>query len=322
MTKIREISQNIVEEEIALTEIRGSKSKRKWWLIGIISVIVISALIGITIQVTRPKYTDPPEAQKILAAQQGLDFGILIPAYLPNGFDRENVSIKLIPSGPSGKPSVELTYRGTGWGKSGAVIYVTQWIPADPSLEILSGSHPIETRWGKGYLFVPSGNNLGTIWVDVGPLRVSISTNKITVLKREDLLRAADTLGLASELQVFHFENEPLALTESKPAPPFQVSINEKGIQELNLTITPGGYTPMRFAVKKDIPVKLFFRQLGQVGCGNVLIFPSDPKNPVALTLKSLTDVQELEFTPRVAEDFQFQCTNNHFRGIMTVQEK
>jgi hypothetical protein len=303
-----------------LTEINRSKSKRKWWLIGIISVIVISALIGITLEVTKPKFTDPPEAQKILAAQQGLDFGILIPAYLPNGFDRKNVAIKLISQGPSGRPSVELTYKGTGWGKSGSAIYLTQWIPSNPDLEILNGSHPIETRWGKGYLYVPSGNNLGTVWVDVGPLRVSVSTNKIAVIKQEDLVRSADTLGLASDLQVFHFENEPLTITESKPAPPFQVQLNEKGIQELNLTITPGGYSPIRFAMKKDIPAKIIFRQLGQVGCGNVLIFPVDPINQTALTLKSLTDVQTLEFVPKTVGDFQFMCTNNHFRGIMTIQ--
>jgi hypothetical protein len=308
-------------EAVSIDRKRKSRN-RKWWIIGSISLILVIILAGVTYVVTRPKYTEAPEAQKILEAQRDLDFGILIPAYLPNGFDRENVAIKVTQSGPSGKPSVELTYKGTGWGKAGAAIYVTEWMPANPELEILSGSRPIETRWGKGYLFVPSGDNLGTVWVDVGPLRVSISTNKITVLKREDLLRAADTLGLASDLQVFHFENEPLRLTASRPSPPFQVLINDEGIQELNLTITPGGYTPMRFAVKKDIPVVIVFRQLGQVGCGNVLIFPSDPKNPVALTLRSLTDVQTLEFTPKVSGDFQFMCANNHFRGVMTVQEQ
>jgi plastocyanin domain-containing protein len=147
-----------------------------------------------------------------------------------------------------------------------------------------------------------------------------VSTNKITTTNQEDLVRAANTLGLASDLQVFHFVNEPLVITEAKPPPAFQVQINEKGIQELNLTITPGGYSPIRFAMKKDIPAKIVFRQMGQVGCGNVLIFPIGPNNQTALTLKSLTDVQILEFTPRITGDFQFMCTNNHFRGIMTIQ--
>ncbi len=299
-----------------------SKLNRKWWLWGGIVLVVLLVLGGVTFQLGRPKFTDPPEAARILAAQEGINFGILIPGYLPGGFDRKNVGININQSGPSGRPLVELTYKGTGWGQDGSAIYLTEWIPTNPGLEILNGSRPIETRWGKGYLYVPSGNNLGTVWVDVGPLRVSVSTNKISVIKQEDLVRAADNLGLASDLQVFQFVNEPLVITEAKPAPPFQVQINDKGIQELNLTITPGGYSPIRFAVKKDIPARIVFRQLGQVGCGNVLIFPVDPKNQTALTLRSLTDVQTVEFTPSTAGDFQFMCTNNHFRGIMTVQEK
>jgi hypothetical protein len=296
------------------------KRKRKLWIIGSSILALVIILSSVTYFLNRPKYTDAPEAQRILAAQANLDFGILIPGYLPSGFDRKNVDIKVVPTGPSGQPSVELTYQGTGWGKGGSAIYVTQWIPTNPDLEVLNGSLPIDTRWGKGYLYVPSGNNLGTLWVDVGPLRVSISTNKISVMKQEDLLRAANNLGLASDLQVFQFENQPLAITAAQPAPPFQVQTNDQGVQELNLTITPGGYSPMRFAIKNNVPVKIVFRQLGQVGCGNVMVFPVAPDNLVALTLKSLTDVQTVEFTPRNAGIFQFNCTNNHFRGIMTVE--
>jgi hypothetical protein len=296
------------------------RGRRKWWIFGGIGLAVLIILAGVTFAVTRPKFTDPPEAQKILAAQEGLNFGILIPGYLPGGFDRKNVEIKVKPAAGEGQSSAELTYRYTGWGKKGQTVYVTEWIPAHPELEILENSHPIETSWGKGYLFVPSGNSLGTLWVDVGPLRVSISTNAVTKVKSEDLVRAANTLGLASDLQVFHFVNEPLVIREARPAPPFQVQVNEKGIQELNLTITPGGYSPIRFAVKKDMPVKIVFRQLGQVGCGNVMVFPADPVSPTALTLRSVTDVQSVDFTPTVAGSFQFQCTNNHFRGVMIVQ--
>ena len=64
--------------------------------------------------------------------------------------------------------------------------------------------------------------------------------------------------------------------------------MNAQGVQELTLVVTPGGYTPLRFAVKKGVPVKLTFRQLGQVGCGNDLpIFPADRPSPSSLTLAS-----------------------------------
>ena len=78
---------------------------------------------------------------------------------------------------------------------------------------------------------------------------------------------------------------------------------------------------PMRFAVRKGIPVKLTFRALGQVGCGNELVLPADPQNPVELVLASEQDKQILEFTPAQAGEFQFHCAHLMYRGIMTVRE-
>ena len=144
----------------------------------------------------------------------------------------------------------------------------------------------------------------------------------MNVVSREQLVLAAETLGLASDLQVYSFATELPVIKDVAPPPPFEVSTNNQGVQEFNLTITPGGYSPMRFAVRKDVPVKLIFRALGQVGCGNALTFPSDPVNPTTLELTSETDVQVLEFTPHLAGDFRFFCPHNTFRGIMTVREQ
>jgi len=150
---------------------------------------------------------------------------------------------------------------------------------------------------------------------------VALTTNRLDALKQQDMLLAANTLGLASDTQVFYFVNEPVVIKGVEPPPPFEVPINERGIQEVNLTITPGSYSPIRFAVKKGIPVKLIFRALGQVGCGNTLIFPADPDNPSALELMSTTDVQTLEFTPQKAGEWIFRCSNDHYRGLFTVRE-
>jgi plastocyanin domain-containing protein len=73
--------------------------------------------------------------------------------------------------------------------------------------------------------------------------------------------------------------------------------------------------------VKQGIPVKLNFRQMGQVGCGSTMIFPADPQNKVALSLKSPEDLKVLEFTPSIAGNFDFECSSNCYRGIMTVRE-
>jgi len=259
----------------------------------------------------------PPEADKVLAAQESLgNFGILIPAYLPKRFNRADVDIKVSQNGPSGEPSVDMVYKT----KKNQAIFVRQWVPANPDMETLYGSRPIETKWGKSYLLTQT-KALIALWVDVGPLRISVSTRNLEVVSREQLVLIAETLGLASNLQVYSFVTKLPEIKNVAPPPPFEVKTNGEGIQELNLVITPGGYSPMRFAVRKDVPVKLNFRALGEVGCGNVLVFPADPANPAALTLSQEQLVQTIKFTPSDAGDFPFQCTINCFRGIMTVRE-
>ena len=88
----------------------------------------------------------------------------------------------------------------------------------------------------------------------------------------------AESLGPASNRQVFSFVVEKPVIKEMAPPPPMEIKINDQGVQELTLVVTPGGYSPLRFAVKKGVPVRLTFRQLGQVGCGNELIFPANPE--------------------------------------------
>ena len=61
------------------------------------------------------------------------------------------------------------------------------------------------------------------------------------------------------------------------------------------------------------------FRQLGQVGCGNVLLFQTDSQRAVSLTLASESDTQTLSFTPEQPGDYVFQCPHDIYRGTMTV---
>jgi plastocyanin domain-containing protein len=55
------------------------------------------------------------------------------------------------------------------------------------------------------------------------------------------------------------------------------------------------------------------------VGCGDELIFPSDPRNLAALKLKGTSDKKILEFTPRTAGEFEFYCGHRMYRGLLTV---
>ncbi len=49
--------------------------------------------------------------------------------------------------------------------------------------------------------------------------------------------------------------------------------------------ISQEGYTPVHFAVKKDIPVRLIFKQFGEVGCGNELWIEWGAEQPGHLLL-------------------------------------
>ena len=162
---------------------------------------------------------------------------------------------------------------------------------------------------------------MAAIWADVGPTRVSIYTAEVAVVSDERLLAIAETLGPASNKQVFSFDAKPKEIQEVAAPAAYEVPINANGVQEITLVVTPGGYSPLRFSVKAGTPVKLTFRQLGQVGCGNELIFPADPANPTSLTLAKPTDEKTLEFTPTQLGTFEFHCSHQMYRGLVTVRQ-
>lgn len=300
------------------SSVKTRRRRRIILIAGVLGVLIIAALVfGLSSR--RPAPVDAPEAEKVLEIQKDLHFGVLIPAYLPGGFDRENVGIKVNNNGPAGEPKVDLTYRN----RNNSYVYIQEWLAVNPDMETLNGSRPIQTKWGKSWLLT-QGKSLVALWVDVGPLRISLSTNNPEEVSREQLIMAGESLGLASYLQVYSFYNELPVIQDVPPPLPFEVPLNADGVQELNLTITPGGYSPIRFAVKKGVPVKLNFRALGEVGCGSTLIFPSDPEseNLAALTVSPEQPVQTIEFTPKIAGEFGFRCSTNCYRGIMTVREE
>jgi hypothetical protein len=292
--------------------------RRAWFLAGGLLVAVVLILGGWLIAsnslASRP--TEAPEAGKVLGVQASMPFQILVPAYMPKEFDRAGVRIQVNQSGPGGEPMVQLAYRT----KKGATLFVREWVPVNPDMEILANSSPIETKWGRGWLLGESGT-LTALWVDVGPLRVSVYTPSVDVLSKEQLLEMAQTLGPASNQQVFNFVVDPPEVKAMAPPPPVEIKTNDQGIQEFTLVVTPGGYSPLRFAVRKGVPVRLIFRQLGQVGCGNEMIFPASPNSPSSLRLASDQDQQVLEFTPEQIGEFQFFCSHRMYRGVMTVHE-
>lgn len=211
---------------------------------------------------------------------------------------------------------VQLTYRT----RHGSPLFIREWVPVNPDKEILAASRPVETKWGQGWL-LKQGEGLLAIWVDIGPLRASIYTPDQSILDREHLLAVAENMGPASNRQIFDFILDPPELRAVEPPPPFEAPLNADGVQEIDLIVTPGGYSPLRFSVLKDVPVKLTFRQLGRVGCGNELNLPYGENLALGLKLADASDKQVAEFTPRDAGDFTFFCAHLMYKGIMTVRE-
>lgn len=298
---------------------RVHRRKMRWWLASGAGLVIIALAVGVIIS-SQPKYVAAPEVPKILAAQEGLNFGILIPTYMPKGFDRETVEIKVGgSSGPTGEPVADLTYRNLG---KKAAVFLRQWVPGNPDLENLNKSLPVETKWGKGFLMLQGGEKgIATLWVVIGQLRIAVSSSNIGVVSAEQLLQMANTMGLASDEQVYTFKMDPLTIKSIAPPPPFEVPINSEGIQEFNLTITPGGYSPMRFAVKKGIPVRINFRALGEVGCGITGAIAMPDGNDIGLSVTKEKPLSVIDFTPELAGEFPFYCSSNCYRGIMTVRE-
>ncbi len=301
------------------TKPQGSKKRipGRWILLGVVLAALVVAVGGWLIangRATEP--TEAPEAQKVLDVQAGMPFQILIPAYLPREFNRAAMDIEVGMTGPGGEPMVQLTYRT----KKGSTLFIREWVPVNPDKEILAASRPVQTKWGRGW-FLRQGEGLIAIWVDVGPLRASIYTTDQSVLPKEELLAAAETMGPASNRQVFDFIVNPPELVAVEAPPPLEIPINDEGVQEVDLIVTPGGYSPLRFSVQKGIPVKVTFRQLGRVGCGNELNLNYGPGLSAGLKLADPSDSDVFEFTPEHSGEFQFFCAHLMYKGLMTVRE-
>jgi hypothetical protein len=312
-----------LKESLVVYKLKVNKNKpkargNKWYFIGgaFMAVCLLALGVWLVLANQQPVSAEAPEAGKILAIQASMPFQVLIPAYLPKSFVRAEVVTQIDQAGPSGEPMVELTYRT----RNGESLFIRQWVPQNPQSEILAKSRPIETKWGQGWLLAQS-TSLTVIWVDIGPLRISIFTSNTEILTQQQLLGIAESLGPASNQQVFTFVVEQPQIKEVAPAPPYIVPVNDQGIQEVTLVVTPGGYSPLRFLVRKGVPVRLIFKQLGQVGCGNELYFPADPNNPSSLKLEKPTDTKVLEFTPQTAGQFEFHCSHQMYRGIFIVQD-
>jgi len=91
-------------------------------------------------------------------------------------------------------------------------------------------------------------------------------------------------------------------------------SVNEKGVQEINITVK-GGYSPDVIVVNKGMPVRLNFYRDETSSCSEQVIF-GDFR--IARNLPAFKTTK-IEFTPDKAGEFTFTCGMNMLRGKLIV---
>ena len=237
-----------------------------------------------------------------------MPFQVLIPAYMPKLFNREKMEIITDQSGPNGEKMIRLIYST----RKGDSVTLSEWLPANQDAGKVLANCLCVCQTGQQC-------NMVGMELNVGPVRVKIEFSTPNLFPYEEFQFVLATLGPAANRQVYS-SMEDVPLSFSVP-PPVEIPIGSDGVQELTLVVSPQGYSPVHFSVKKDVPVRLIFRQLGYVGCGNELIFQWEARKSETLILASEADKQVLEFTPGEAGEFRFNCPHLIYRGVMTVTE-
>lgn len=289
------------------TTVTTSKPLSKRWLIGIFVLILLllAGVIWLMLNASKPR--EAPEIERVLNAQAELPFQVLIPAYLPKAFNRKKMEIVTDQPGPNGEKMVKLIYST----RQGDSISFSEWIPAD---NVAANA--------KRCLCVCQTNkqcNMVGMELNLGKVRVKVEFSAPNLIFYDEMQLMFNTLGPAANRQVFSSVKD-VPLSFSVP-PAVEIAVGPDGVQEVSLIVSPQGYSPVHFAVKRDVPVRLIFRQLGQVGCGNELIFQWGARKSETLLLESGSDKKVLEFTPAETGEFPFNCPHLIFRGVMTVTE-
>jgi hypothetical protein len=218
-------------------------------------------------------------------------------------------------AGPNGEKMVKLIYST----RKGDSISFSEWIPVAENAAAKTRQCLCVCQANKQSHGDASQCNMIGMELSVGTVRIKVEFSAPNLIYYEEMQWMLNTLGPATNRQVYSsIQDVPLSF--SVP-PAVEIAVGADGVQEVTLVVSPQGYSPVHFAVKKDVPVRLIFRQLGQVGCGNELLFQWGTRKSETLLLESESDKKVLEFTPRETGEFPFNCPHLIYRGVITVTE-
>lgn len=85
--------------------------------------------------------------------------------------------------------------------------------------------------------------------------------------------------------------------------------------QTIEIVVTPGGYTPQYFTVKKGIPVTLTVVSKDTYSCASAFRIPS---LGISFNLQP-SDTKTVTFTPKQAGTIPFTCSMGMYSGVITV---
>jgi len=191
---------------------------------------------------------EAPEAELILSAQAMLPFQVLIPAYLPGGFDREKIEIQTDRTSPQGERMVRLIYST----RAGIQLVLGEWIPKEPE-----AYSPIDRAYRDASAGTMPCNcfcndqgecSISRLMLEVGPLRVSAETSDPYVLDRNLMGTILRTLAPASGLQILT-SLEEIPLSSGLP-PAVEIPVGNDSVQEIVLVVSKEGYNPVSYEMK------------------------------------------------------------------------
>lgn len=297
-------------------------------LAGIFVALLAGVLAGFVWLSSLSEPREAPESEAVLTAQIDLPFQVLIPAYLPRIVDRAGVQIDTSQPGPGGEPMIRLVYPLLqALGQSyppGTTLELREWLPNEqasglPSDQDVTSTQPLFLRCNCRMLSTEQCTP-NEVEVSIGELRALITVSAANALSMQQINVIYDTLGPATNRQQVYSSMQEVPVTLTVPDAE-EIPLNAEGIQEVTLVVTPNGYDPVHFAVKRGVPVRFIFRQVGYVSCGNELIFQYGENQIKILVLATQNDRQVFEFIPTQAGEFPFNCPHLIYRGVMTVHE-
>lgn len=93
-------------------------------------------------------------------------------------------------------------------------------------------------------------------------------------------------------------------------------TLTSDGYQEIKMT-ADGGFSPLVFVLKKDIPVKWIIDGVDVSGCNNAVRIPS-----LNIYQQLKPGIQTVTFTPNASGTIQFSCGMGMIRGNFIVKDE